>query len=567
VNVQEPDVSEQYTTMPRFVVLRNLIAHANQVQAIEAARELEELLNQLELQFITIVVAGQYSRGKTTLVNALLGAALLPTGLLPVTAVPTVITRGAPRAAHVQYADGRYEKIALNALATIVSERENPNNVLAVRRVELTLPEWPFEKVHIVDAPGVATPSDLDGRAADSSLRLADLAILVVGPEPPITAAELAFACTVHAASQKLFVVLNKADLAEGALDEVVTFTREQLTDRLGFAPPLYTLDARAALRGSGNPGFDTFRRDIAGFIAQHGDRVLAISIDRRALVTARELARTIELERVATSAPRDARLRALGQLRSIKEELEISRRELVVTYRTGLSDDLDSLNALIEQWARPEHDVIETRVNRFVDGGDVSGVRTELDAATADTVGRWSSRARARLEAAGTARGERLLRELDDLRARSVGPVLAALGATQFAETPTPPTVVLGTIEPTVAYATTAAELTLQAFFKLLPRSIRKRHLSRSIGGQIDERLDQSRGSLMAKARDLFRVAGEKSASALTRWFDAEIATVHIAIERAAQVNDVDLVSRVAELQGLERAVTRAIANLTEAP
>jgi hypothetical protein len=56
-------------------------------------------------------------------------------------------------------------------------------------------------------------PIRTDGRGAAQALQLADLAVLVVGPEPPITAPELAFAAVVHAASERLFVVVNKADL------------------------------------------------------------------------------------------------------------------------------------------------------------------------------------------------------------------------------------------------------------------------------------------------------------------------------------------------------------------
>ena len=39
---------------------------------------------------------GEFNRGKSTLVNALLGEEVLPTGVLPLTAVATELAFGAP---------------------------------------------------------------------------------------------------------------------------------------------------------------------------------------------------------------------------------------------------------------------------------------------------------------------------------------------------------------------------------------------------------------------------------------------------------------------------------------
>ena len=40
---------------------------------------------------LRVAVLGQFKRGKSTLLNALLGTPLLPTGITPVTAIPTFI--------------------------------------------------------------------------------------------------------------------------------------------------------------------------------------------------------------------------------------------------------------------------------------------------------------------------------------------------------------------------------------------------------------------------------------------------------------------------------------------
>jgi len=53
-----------------------------------------------------LAVLGQFKRGKSTFVNALLGARLLPTSILPLTALPTFVRWGQRPSARVQLADG-----------------------------------------------------------------------------------------------------------------------------------------------------------------------------------------------------------------------------------------------------------------------------------------------------------------------------------------------------------------------------------------------------------------------------------------------------------------------------
>ena len=51
-------------------------------------------------------VLGQFKRGKSTLLNALLGVPLLPTGVTPVTAIPTFIKAGTKTTARITFKGG-----------------------------------------------------------------------------------------------------------------------------------------------------------------------------------------------------------------------------------------------------------------------------------------------------------------------------------------------------------------------------------------------------------------------------------------------------------------------------
>jgi hypothetical protein len=69
----------------------------------EAARALDKKL--VENRF-NLVVLGEFKRGKTTFVNALLGAEMLPAAVVPLTSIVTAVTHGEPARARIEYLRG-----------------------------------------------------------------------------------------------------------------------------------------------------------------------------------------------------------------------------------------------------------------------------------------------------------------------------------------------------------------------------------------------------------------------------------------------------------------------------
>ncbi len=71
---------------------------------------------------------GQFKRGKSTLINALLGERILPVGFVPVTTVPTMIRYGPTKKGRVQFQDSSWQDIEIQDLDQYVSEEQNPEN-------------------------------------------------------------------------------------------------------------------------------------------------------------------------------------------------------------------------------------------------------------------------------------------------------------------------------------------------------------------------------------------------------------------------------------------------------
>jgi hypothetical protein len=68
---------------------------------------LRELAGRLRSARLQVAVVGQFKRGKSSLLNALLGAPVLPVGVVPLTAITTILAAGPPGFASTSSTAGR----------------------------------------------------------------------------------------------------------------------------------------------------------------------------------------------------------------------------------------------------------------------------------------------------------------------------------------------------------------------------------------------------------------------------------------------------------------------------
>lgn len=88
----------------------------------------EELRDKIQNNVFNLVVLGQFKRGKTSLINALLGAEILPTAIVPLTSIATILKYGEALNIKVYFNDGRVTDIEPTALSQYVTEKGNPKN-------------------------------------------------------------------------------------------------------------------------------------------------------------------------------------------------------------------------------------------------------------------------------------------------------------------------------------------------------------------------------------------------------------------------------------------------------
>lgn len=267
------------------------------------ASQLRDLAARWDTGEFHLAVLGQFKRGKSTLINALLGETILPSAVIPATAVATRIRAGARAEAEVHFQDGRVQSSARSGngeeltrfLADYVTEEGNPQNARCVARVDLHHPSPVLRaKVVLIDTPGVGSTFRHNTEATLALLPECDAALFVVSADPPLTEVEAEFLRQVRRHVSRLVFVLNKVDyLAPVELDEATRFLRRVLSEQ-GLLPdeaPIFHLSARDALRshtaGDGESwrrsGADALRAYLVDFLAREKATTLRTSIGAKA--------------------------------------------------------------------------------------------------------------------------------------------------------------------------------------------------------------------------------------------------------------------------------------------
>ena len=232
--------------------LETLAQVARELGIADVERQAESLAERLAEGRFNVAVLGQFKRGKSSLINALLGRPILPTGIVPVTAVPTVVRYWQQPHARVRLADGEWTDIEAGSVEEYVSEEYNSENRLGVTAVEVGVPSPLLASgMCLVDTPGIGSSLGENTAATQDFLPHVDVALIVVGVDPPLTGDELSLVESVARFAPASLVVLNKADRFSDADRAVAaTFAERTLAARLGRpVGPVLHVSATARLQ------------------------------------------------------------------------------------------------------------------------------------------------------------------------------------------------------------------------------------------------------------------------------------------------------------------------------
>ncbi|MFJ9668109.1 dynamin family protein [Streptomyces sp. NPDC101219] len=228
------------------------------------------LLERLDNDAFHVMVVGDFKRGKSTFVNALLGAQVLPVKAVPATAVITEVRFGEPPAALLWKEDAvQPEAVAPERLIDLITV----NNKATDERSPYVKAEvvWPLElcrnNVVLIDSPGLNEHNHRD-EITLSYLSRADAVIFLQHAIAPMSISESAFLTTHLEAHDPFFVFTYFDAIDEHEREDVMAAARQRITDLRGQERDrgrFFFVDGKTALRARIAQDDAGFRRSGVG--------------------------------------------------------------------------------------------------------------------------------------------------------------------------------------------------------------------------------------------------------------------------------------------------------------
>jgi len=280
-----------------------------------------------------VACVGQFKRGKSTLLNALIGESVLPSGVIPVTAVPTILRFGEHHQARVRLRSGGWTDIGLCEIEKYVSEAHNPENRKGVSALEVFLPSPLLrEGMCFVDTPGLGSVFAGNTSVTHAFLPHIDAAIVVIGADPPIAGEELALVESVAREVPDILFVLNKADrVTEQERNAAIEFARRVLEEKLQRSvPSIFEVSALEQLDRIGSPrDWSQFVQSLEELVQRSGQQLVRDAAGRSLRRLSDQLQTVVSEERDALTRPFEESEKRIGQLREVVSQAEQSLNDL----------------------------------------------------------------------------------------------------------------------------------------------------------------------------------------------------------------------------------------------
>jgi GTPase Era involved in 16S rRNA processing len=279
----------------------------------EDIRKIEMLKTKIKNRELVISVIGQFKRGKTSFINAVLEAAVLPVGIIPVTSVATKIQYG-EALAEVHFKTGDHQIVALDQVVGYIAEQQNPNNQKGVSFVNLFLPDdFLRAGITLVDTPGVGSIHQNNTDEAYAFMRDSDAIIFMLSVDSPINEIEREFLIEARNYAAKFYFAINKTDtISPSDLEAYLGYCHDILCEIMAVeAIELFAISAKTKV------GIDALFIKIAEDIKVSADRIIMNSVQIKFREVLRVALSHLELYRRAYGMP----LKNLEEKRSELEE------------------------------------------------------------------------------------------------------------------------------------------------------------------------------------------------------------------------------------------------------
>jgi len=295
---------------------------------------------QLLSNCFNLVILGQFKRGKTTLINSLIGKEILPSSVVPLTSVVTILKHSGEINCNIYMQDGSEKIVRLEELTDYITEKGNPKNIKNVRCARIQYPSPFLEKgMLLVDTPGVGSTFLHNTETTYEFLDHLDAALFLMSADVPISQVEKELLDTIKGSTQKIFFVLNKIDnLTPQEIGEISAFNKHVL-EEMGFAVQgILPISAREALKAKitnnevllSQSGLLNLEEALNRFLSlEKGNVVLNTAISKINRIATQKLSQ-IAIEKKTLLASGEELENKLGTFHKLVANLKQDREDIV---------------------------------------------------------------------------------------------------------------------------------------------------------------------------------------------------------------------------------------------
>ena len=357
----------------------------------DAAARLVAARRALDDPVLHIVVAGEFKQGKSSLVNALVGATVCPVDDAVATAVPTYVRHGAqPEASLLVEAETpRREAIAMADVRRYVVEGDTGERGVAadgarVTGVEVRLPRKILAGgLVLVDTPGVGGLASPHAAASLAAVSMADAVLFVTGAAQELTRSEVDFLRRARSLCPVVACVITKTDFYP-AWRRIQELNEQHLAAHC----PVPLMSVSSTLRSRAVKANDTGLNAESGYsqlVKFLTDQIGRSAADRLADEAAAEVAALcdqleahFEAERAALADP-EAAQRVVQELTAVKARVD-ALKTVAAKWNQTLNDGVTDLTSDVDHDLRARVRVVIAEADRAIEEADPADTWPEME-------------------------------------------------------------------------------------------------------------------------------------------------------------------------------------------
>jgi ribosome biogenesis GTPase A len=380
--------------------LKELEPHLDELNVAGAQKN--RLEDYLATDKFRLAVMGEFKRGKSTFINALLEEpGLMPTATLPCTSELTEIQAGDERSYAVSEKRGypgtfeekssdEFDERVAQAASTSHSEAEAEEVAEQIRHWRVTIPSGFLAEtsISVVDSPGLGEDHGRD-KVVTQEAKRADAAVLIFDAKQLASLEEMELIESMNTKAKDLFIVINKSDLIddderpelrEHVLEEIASITSVPFDDRIFFLSAKEAEDAIEENRGSEYlEEFREFRDSLRSRLIERAGQVKAERLKQKTASFIEDVRESIdhELETRRELLQRHGELKAAKERadrelqnaeQSIEHGVEIlsqsgeAKKELTDAFDEALPGLLDELDSRSENWTSDKNPTLSPK-------------------------------------------------------------------------------------------------------------------------------------------------------------------------------------------------------------